>query len=134
MKGTYILVIYYGKANEIKIGALGNIFFSKGYYFYVGSGMGAIGSSTLLNRVKRHLLNHKEKSIHWHIDYLLADKMSFITRIYLIPSIAPLECKIAQDLASNSDNIIDNFGSSDCSCKSHLIYFANFTELSKIFQ
>ncbi|MFX1500047.1 MAG: DUF123 domain-containing protein [Promethearchaeota archaeon] len=134
MKGTYILVIYFGKANEIRIGALGNIFFSEGYYFYVGSGMGTIGSSTLLNRVKRHLLNHKEKSIHWHIDYLLADNMSFITKIYLIPSITPLECKIAKELTNYSDDIIDHFGSSDCSCRSHLIYFVNFTELSKIFQ
>lgn len=134
MKGSYILVIFYAKRREIRIGALGNIVFSKGYYFYVGSGMGSIGSSTLLNRVKRHLLKPKEKSIHWHIDYLLADSISIITKIYLIPSVDPLECIIAQELSNCSDNFIENFGSSDCHCKSHLFYFKEFTQLSKLIQ
>ena len=134
MKGSYILVIFSGKGREIRIGALGNIFFSKGFYLYVGSGMGNIGTSTLLNRVKRHILSHTEKSIHWHIDYLLADTHSIITRIYFIPSIEPLECTIAEELSNFSDNLIENFGSSDCSCRSHLLYFKNFTLVSKLFQ
>ena len=134
MKGSYILVIYNKKGKEIRIGALKNIFFPKGYYFYVGSGMGNIGSSTLLNRVKRHLLNQSEKKIHWHIDYLLANSTSIITKVYLIPSVEPSECFIAQEISNCSDNIIENFGASDCNCRSHLFYFKNFTKLSKLFQ
>ncbi|MFW9988019.1 MAG: DUF123 domain-containing protein [Candidatus Odinarchaeota archaeon] len=131
MKGSYILVIFFGTGKEIKIGALGNIFFPKGYYCYVGSGMGNIGSSTLLNRVKRHLQSSSEKKIHWHIDYLLADTGSIITKIYLIPSIEQLECTVAQELSNCSDDFIENFGSSDCNCKSHLFYFKNITKLRK---
>ena len=125
MKESYILVIFSGKGREIRIGALGDIFFSKGFYLYVGSGMGNTGASTLLNRVKRHLLNYTEKSIHWHIDYLLADTHSIITKIYLIPSNEPLECIIAQELSIIFENFIQNFGSSDCPCISHLFYIEN---------
>ncbi len=132
MKGSYILVIFFGTGKEIRIGALGKIFFSNGYYCYIGSGMGNIGSSTLLNRVKRHILNQSEKKIHWHIDYMLADTASIITKIYLIPSIERLECIIAQELSNYSDDFIKNFGSSDCNCESHLFYFKNFTKLSKL--
>ena len=125
MKGSYILVVFIENDIQLIVGALGKIIFNKGFYFYVGSAMGNYGSSTLLNRVKRHLLNNKEKSIHWHIDYLLADIHSLITKIYLIPSNDPLECTIALELSEISDNCIKNFGSSDCKCTSHLFYFKN---------
>ena len=136
MKGSYILVVFIENDIQLIVGALGKIIFNKGFYFYVGSAMGNYGSSTLLNRAKRHLLSKKEKSIHWHIDYLLASIHSLIIKIYLIPSIETLECTIAQELSKICDNCIKNFGSSDCKCTSHLFYFKNldyFNEnLSKI--
>jgi len=125
MKGTYILIVFIENNIQLMVGALGKILFNKGFYFYVGSAMGNYGSSTLLNRVKRHVLIKKNKSIHWHIDYLLADFRSLITKVYLIPSIEPLECKIAQELSEICDNSIQKFGSSDCKCTSHLFYFKN---------
>lgn len=118
MKGTYILVINLYKKSRIKIGSLGYILFDKGFYFYVGS---AMGRNLLLNRVKRHILSNN-KSLHWHIDYLLADKNSSIIRLYLIPSTERWECTIANELLDISDGYIKNFGSSDCNCISHLFY------------
>jgi len=127
MKGTYILVIYLNKDSLIKIGALNEIKFPKGYYLYIGSAMGNMGSSTLINRVKRHLPNYLNKTIHWHIDYLLNCEFSAIIRIYLIPSEYKFECIIARDLLQCSDSYIERFGSSDCCCKSHLFYFKDLT-------
>jgi Uri superfamily endonuclease len=130
MKGSYILVILLEREKIIKIGSLRNIIFSKGFYLYIGSAMGNTGSSTLLNRVKRHFLNISEKKLHWHIDYLLADKSSLIAKLYLIPSIQSLECIVAQELLEKCDNFIKNFGSSDCNCISHLFYFQNFIDIN----
>ncbi len=132
MKGSYILVILLEKEKIIKIGSLRNILFSKGFYLYVGSAMGNTGSSTLLNRVKRHFLNKREKKLHWHIDYLLAATNSHIVKLYLIPSIQSLECIIAQELLEQCDDFIKDFGSSDCNCKSHLCYFQNFKDMNII--
>ena len=130
MKGTYILVIFLKENSKIQIGSLGKIFFPKGYYLYVGSAMGNSGSATLINRVKRHLLNSNKKKLHWHIDYLLANSNSMIKKLYLIPSIQPYECIIAQEILILSDSYKKNFGCSDCQCESHLLYFKRFNSLS----
>ncbi|MFX1497399.1 MAG: DUF123 domain-containing protein [Promethearchaeota archaeon] len=129
MKGSYLLIIFLEKERSIKIGSLGAILFSKGFYLYVGSAMGEKGSSTLLNRVKRHLSNSNSKRVHWHIDYLLADTFTKVTKVYLIPSITALECIIARDLLANSEGYIKDFGSSDCNCISHLFWFKNFNDI-----
>lgn len=131
MKGSYILAVYIERDIQIEVGALGFIIFKKGFYFYIGSAMGDYGSSTLLNRVKRHFLCKNEKKIHWHIDYLLADIHSMIIKTYLIPSKSPLECIIAKELAEICEGSIKNFGSSDCTCVSHLFYFKNLEFIHK---
>jgi len=130
MKGTYILVIFLDKETNINIGSLGSIQFKEGFYFYVGSAMGSSGSTSLVNRVKRHISLDKNKKIHWHIDYLLENENSSIIKIILIPSSFRFECIIAQELLDTSDGFIEDFGSSDCSCKSHLIYFKKIMDLS----
>ena len=107
----------------IRIGALGDLFFAKGYYLYIGSAMGHSGSSTLINRVKRHISPSSSKKLHWHIDYLIGSENSLVTRVFLIPSKQRLECLIAQELYTILDGSIKDFGSSDCKCKSHLLYF-----------
>lgn len=127
MKGSYILVIYIPEKMEIYIGSLGNLKFNRGFYLYIGSAMGNLGSSSLLNRVKRHIQPPEDKKIHWHIDYLLNQKKNIITQLYLIPSLERLECIIAKELLEMTDNFIKNFGSSDCNCQSHLFYMKYFT-------
>jgi Uri superfamily endonuclease len=132
MKGTYILVIKILTRSSVNIGALGELFFDKGYYLYVGSAMGE-GSTSLINRLKRHLLPSTHKKIHWHIDYLLKDPNSSIITIYLIPSQVSLECIIAQEFQKKSDDIILNFGASDCDCQTHLFHFRKYASLEEIY-
>ncbi|MHA1293189.1 MAG: GIY-YIG nuclease family protein [Promethearchaeota archaeon] len=104
---------------------MGKILFEKGKYYYIGSAMGEKGSSSLINRVKRHLKPPENKKLHWHIDYFLNNKECQIIKLSLIPSAIRLECVIAKELIKRSDGFIKGFGCSDCSCKSHLIYFKN---------
>ena len=131
MKGSYILVIYIPEKVIIYIGSLGELTFNQGFYLYIGSAMGNFGSSTLVNRVKRHLQPSENKKTHWHIDYLLNQKRNIISQLYLIPSLERLECIIAKDLLQRyADNHIKDFGSSDCNCKSHLFYFKEFKEFN----
>ena len=126
MKGSYIVVIHLPEKAYIQIGALGEICFNKGYYLYIGSAMAKVGPNTLENRIKRHVSEHKNKKLFWHIDYLLANKISLVTMIYLVPTILRLECIISKEISEVSDNYIKDFGSSDCQCPSHLYYFTDF--------
>ncbi|MFX0105867.1 MAG: DUF123 domain-containing protein [Candidatus Hodarchaeota archaeon] len=134
MKGSYILVVFVKKNIELIIGALGKTTFNKGYYFYIGSAMGNSGATTLINRVKRHISSQNNKKVHWHIDYLLTNKNVVINYIYIIPSLQNLECLIANELLNISDGYIKKFGSSDCLCNSHLLYFKDFKSLEKLIQ
>ena len=126
MKGSYILLIFLPDESRIRIGSLGMLTFPEGYYLYIGSAMGNNNSTSLENRVKRHISNETNKKLFWHIDYLLANKLCLITKIYLIPTIIRLECIISKEISSVSDNYIKDFGSSDCQCSSHLYYFKEF--------
>lgn len=121
MKGTYCLLINLKKDSRIKIGnKLGFINFKSGYYIYVGSAMNSLEA-----RLNRHLSDDKKK--HWHIDYLLLNKNSQIPDIYYTVSTKKVECEIARNISQNSSEI-DNFGSSDCECNSHLFYFENIED------
>ncbi len=128
MIGSYILVIFLNKEIHIQIGKLGNFIFKNGYYFYIGSALGKYGSSTLENRVKRHLSLSNQKNTHWHIDYLLENDNAKIIKLYLIPVRQNLECIIARELFDLSEDYVLNFGSSDCLCRSHLFFFKNNDE------
>ena len=103
--------------------------FKKGFYLYVGSAMGKIGSSTLLNRVKRHVRPFSEKKKHWHIDYLLENESAKIIQIFLIPSTDRIECLISEELNKHCDGFVKKFGSSDCNCVSHLYFFSNYEHI-----
>ena len=91
--------------------------------------MGSSGSSSSLeNRIKRHLRFPDQKKRHWHIDYLLESKGADIIKFYLIPNKTRLECALANELINLSGNYIKNFGCSDCNCESHLIYFKDISK------
>ena len=109
--GAYLLRLKLDTFRTIKIGALGSIQFEPGEYIYVGSAM-----AKLEKRVARHL--RRRKRFHWHIDYLrdAADHVA----AFPIRSLKRLECSLAEDMSRISRNSIAGFGSSDCSCNSHL--------------
>ena len=72
----------------------------------------------LSHRIKRHLRKRKKK--RWHIDYLLEEAGRL--KAYPIIANTRLECSIAALLREGGFDSVPNFGSSDCSCPSHLFH------------
>lgn len=117
MKGTYCLVIRLDKPALVRVGRLGTIRFRPGFYVYVGSALGG-----LEKRMGRHLSPDRTgKKRFWHIDYLLEHGTIAGTRKIISPE--RLECRIAQRVGSLPGAPVKGFGSSDCSCKTHLFSF-----------
>lgn len=119
----YVLIIQLEKPKTIKIGALGELFFQKGLYAYVGS-----AQSNFYHRIKRHLF--KKKKLFWHIDYLLDAKKTKIKKIFFKQGPKTDECNLA-NLINEKGKLILRFGSSDCKCKSHLFLIKNFEFLKQ---
>lgn len=118
MKGCYCLIIYVKRKTKIKIGKkLGEIEFKKGNYVYIGSAMNSVES-----RLNRHLSN--DKKLHWHVDYLLKNNDVKIVKIIYNVSSKKIECDLSKYLQSQTE-YVNEFGCSDCNCKSHLYYFKN---------
>jgi Uri superfamily endonuclease len=114
--GVYLLKLRLDKSKEIKIGALGQKDFPAGYFFYAGT-----AQKNLMSRIKRHY--SKEKKFHWHIDYLLKEAELINDYIFELPREG--ECFLAELMQlSGGQVLVDGFGASDCSCRSHLIYFS----------
>lgn len=112
--GAYLLILYLPDDRFIPIGESLNIFFKKGYYVYTGS-----GKKNLSKRIDRHKKTNKNK--FWHIDYL-REKCDYITT-FPIRTPLDIECFMAKDLLKISTWHIEDFGCSDCKCKSHLFGF-----------
>ena len=113
--GIYQLVIKLPRNTFINVGNLGNIRFAEGSYIYTGS-----AKANLFKRLYRHF--QKDKQFHWHIDYLLkyGEIIAYTTR----PFGAGLECaaNMAARKRYKNAEFISGFGSSDCKCRSHLIF------------
>ena len=118
--GAYVMVIRLSRATQIPVGRLGEVSFAEGFYCYVGSAMGPGG---LPARLARHLRDRKKP--HWHVDYLL--QRAAVVEIWEVPSSETLECDCAQTVLSldGAQAPIQGFGSSDCTCATHLAYFSS---------
>ena len=114
---SYQLFINLSQNIEIQIGKLGLFTFPKGTYVYTGSAKINIGK-----RIARHL--SKDKNLHWHIDYLLANEQ---TKIIKVMKSELEECDLNADIKGKT--IVMGFGSSDCkkNCKSHLKLWKEIT-------
>ena len=128
VKGTYCLCIQNNQDQTIKIGALGEIAFNKGYYVYVGSAL-----NSLLPRLERHLMTSRGEHhvIHWHIDYFLRENTVSVEHIYTVETDEHLECIIAEQVSKHGESI-PRFGCSDCQCSSHLYKVDGFDFLEKM--
>ena len=116
-KGTYALVLALDEETTLAIGKLGLFAFPPGHYLYVGSALRGLRS-----RIGRHLLTGK--SPRWHIDYLR--QRGKMVEVWYAASPARLECAW-YETASHMPGAycpVVGFGSSDCHCPSHLVYFA----------
>ena len=112
MKGCYILIMELRQDKSIQIGKIGNIFFKKGFYAYIGSALNGLEA-----RINRHCRN--EKKIRWHIDYLL--QHGKIIKVFFKVNNKREECSIAKKFEVKLLPI-SSFGCSDCICNSHLFY------------
>jgi len=114
--GSYALLLYLSQETSIGIGRLGLLAFSAGYYVYVGSAMRCLHA-----RIRRHL--RTDKKMRWHIDYLR--RQAVPVEVWIMPSPDRLECRWARSVAAMSGALDSTrgFGSSDCSCRTHLLYF-----------
>lgn len=115
-RGTYQLLIRLDRRTVIQVGRLGEFVFARGYYVYTGSAMGGLQA-----RIARHLGNCKR--FHWHIDYLLehARVIMYASR----DSSSKRECEFSKMMVEmdGASIPVKGFGSSDCGCVSHLVYF-----------
>jgi|TARA_B100001105_G_scaffold25907_1_gene18150 Uri superfamily endonuclease len=111
---SYQLIISLSQNINIQIGKLGLFSFQKGTYVYAGS-----AKRNMDARIKRHL--SKDKNLHWHIDYLLANKQ---TKIIKVIKSELSECDLNGHVKGKI--IAKGFGSSDCkeNCKSHLKFIS----------
>jgi Uri superfamily endonuclease len=115
--GTYALVLENKDSRNIQVGKLGKFSFPPGWYVYTGSAFGPGGLSA---RVGRHL--KQEKKCRWHIDYLSTRVP--VARVWYTLNPEKNECKWATlFLSLGGALLIRGFGSSDCRCKSHLLFF-----------
>jgi Uri superfamily endonuclease len=126
LRGIYVLIIQVDKNVDVNIGALGKLTFEKGLYAYVGS-----AQANLEQRIKRHLA--KEKQLFWHIDYLLNNSAARIAKVLYKQADKTEECNLAKAIGEKGKPV-DNFGCSDCKCKSHLFRIGNYRFLQKSMQ
>jgi Uri superfamily endonuclease len=98
------------------VGKKGTVEFPKGYYIYTGS-----AKNGLEKRLERHI--RKDKKLFWHIDYLL--EYGEIKDFWVYSKVG--ECELNRKVLKrdNSKIILSGFGSSDCRCPAHLLYFEN---------
>jgi sugar fermentation stimulation protein A len=120
-KGIYTLLLKVNSDEWIIVGRLGRFRFS-GFYAYTGSAIGK-GSTSLNNRVSRHL-RHKKKA-RWHIDYVLGCPSTEVEHVITSRTeIKSKECEVSRNILASTGCIapVPKFGSSDCSCRSHLVH------------
>ena len=122
--GIYTILLDLGKAQEIKVGALGVIAFAAGYYAYTGSARGPGGCK----RVDRHIsvMQGIKSTRRWHIDYLLP-RVDF-QEVFITRTCRDLECSIASVIAERLKSV-KGFGCTDCHCLSHLHYAEDLADM-----
>lgn len=115
-RGAYLSIFEVDGFREIDIGALGRVQLRPGFYVYAGS-----GRKNLTARINRHL--RRRKVLHWHVDYLREVSESVLN--LPIRTADDIECDLAASMKEIANDIISNFGCSDCRCDSHLFYFSS---------
>jgi Uri superfamily endonuclease len=109
---TYQLLIDVPRALRIAVGRLGVFDFPRGRYAYTGSARRGLEA-----RIARHL--RREKTLRWHIDYLLAAPG---VRVVQVVRSRQGECGLNR--AVRGRIVVPGFGASDCEagCGAHLKY------------
>ena len=116
--GTYALLLRSGRRAVVPVGKLGELTVQPGWYVYVGR---AFGPGGLRARVGRHL--RKQKSRHWHLDYLRA--VAGPVEVWFTCGEARREHAWAAAVRQMPRAVVPRprFGASDCRCETHLFFF-----------
>lgn len=124
--GSYVLWLQLHADRRIQVGALGSMGFAAGHYAYLGS---ALGPGGVAARLGRHLQVNKKP--RWHVDYLR--RFSHIPVVWVCYDDARREHDWASALARlpGADLPVRRFGSSDCRCPSHLVWFPQRPSLQR---
>jgi len=127
--GVYCLLIEVRRETDIGVGSLGKIRFRPGLYVYVGSAIRGFEA-----RVGRHIRTAREKRVNarWHIDYLLSHDDVELSAVYGLETDRRMECEVAE-MVSRYGKPVKRFGSSDCTCISHLFRIEDPEKIEKIF-
>ena len=114
--GVYCLVLWVRRTSRIWFSRFGCWCVGPGWYVYTGS-----AKRNLLPRLQRHL--RRRKRIHWHIDHLRA--VASLQEIWVWPWTPGGECRMntAVSLLPDATSPWKGFGSSDCGCYTHLVFF-----------
>jgi Uri superfamily endonuclease len=120
--GTYLLLIQLAATVQLQVGRLGGVALPAGWYVYIGSALGGLGA-----RLRRHA--RREKRPHWHIDALRATGR--LAAIAVCLGGERIECATAATVAGlpGGQQLVPRFGSTDCRCRSHLVYFEHAPDL-----
>jgi sugar fermentation stimulation protein len=113
--GCYVILLELVQEERVTIGALGEQKFPAGWYVYCGS-----AKKNLAARIKRHL--RIRKGMHWHLDYLRHHAAKVVGVPFRTQD--EIEHQLAADLKKMAEWEMPEFGSSDCSCSSHLFGFS----------
>lgn len=115
--GTYALILKAEEPFVLSAGRLGPLKGIAGYYIYCGS---AFGPGGLRARTAHHL--RPAAKPHWHIDYLRT--AIDVVEVWFSCDPTKREHDWIHALLDSPDRSIPfpGFGSSDCSCRSHLVF------------
>ncbi|WLR52573.1 GIY-YIG nuclease family protein [Bacillus tianshenii] len=115
-KAHSIYAVYLNLTEDktVTVGKLGTFSFPAGTYIYIGSAKRNIEA-----RLNRHL--KIEKPLRWHFDYLRP--YGEITKVETFDRTLG-ECERFEAFKQDYDGVVvaKGFGSSDCSCATHLVY------------
>ncbi|MFQ5702182.1 MAG: DUF123 domain-containing protein [Acidobacteriota bacterium] len=116
--GTYALILRAASRRRIRIGKLGTLAVRPGSYVYVGS---AYGPGGLRGRLRHHM--RPAARPHWHIDYLR--RCTRLDGVWLALDAPSREHAWAGVFERFPERMIPllGFGSSGCSCRTHLFFF-----------
>lgn len=115
--GIYQLLLAWPTARGVRVGALGDPWLPAGWYVYTGS-----MRRGLSHRLRRHAA--ADKPLRWHIDYLTILAGVAAVRTWPLTGAADQECATHRALAARPGVVlpVPGFGSSDCRCRSHLVW------------
>ena len=124
--GTYLLLLACERFVRLPIGRLGVMTTRPGYYLYVGS---AFGPGGIRARIGHHAKTAAHP--HWHLDYLR-------TQADLVDAWCVFDLRREHEWARllmkdrDSALALKGFGSSDCSCVTHLFYLKHKPGIAKL--